>query len=98
MGIEAGDASALEASASCDPRGVLGVLADLDSDPLVLVVDPPHDTLVLETGASCLSRGMDTPLARRCELPDSAELDEGGKSLFEDRSCREGPYGGPLSF
>jgi hypothetical protein len=81
-------------SCSC---GVLRVLADLEDDPLVMVVGAPHAALVLETGSDCLSRGVDLPFVEGGELLDGSPVDEGGDRLFEHGSYGGRPYRGSLS-
>ena len=77
--------------------GVLRVMSDLEDDPLFLIVGAPHTTLVLETGSSCLSRGVHSPCIGWKEFLDSSSLDEGGDRLFNHGSCGKRPYRGSLS-
>ena len=73
------------------------MLPDLEDDPLITVVEAPYTAFMLETGSSGLGRRMDSPLVRGGKFLNSSSVDKGGDRLFEDRSCGEGPYGGPLS-
>ncbi len=73
------------------------MLADLEGNPLILVVDSPQHALVLESRAPCLSRWMDTPLVRGGKPSDKAFVNEGTDGLFENKSGREGPDFGSLS-
>ncbi len=61
-------------SSSC---GILGVLSDLEDDPLVLVVCAPYTTLVLEPRASCLGGRVDSPFIggeSSCTVPLSTRV------------------------
>ena len=89
--------SSLKTSYGGGSCGILCVLTGLENDPLILVVDAPYTTLVLETGSSGLGRGMYAPLVVGGELLSGTTLDEFGEGMFEDGSCRTGPCWGPLS-
>jgi hypothetical protein len=89
--------STLKTGPSCCSGWVLGMLPDLEDNPLVAVVEAPHSAFVLKAGSSGLGRWMDSPFVRGGEFPNCASLDKGCDCLFEGRSCGEGPYGGPLS-
>ncbi len=73
------------------------MLPDLEDDPLIAVVEAPYSAFMLKAGSSGLGRWMDSPFVRGGEFLNSPSLDKGGDCLFEDKSCGEGPYGGPLS-
>ena len=72
------------------------MLANLDSRPVVMIVDPPYETFMLEARSSSLCRRVDAPLAGGLELEDSSLVDDARESLFEDSSGCEGPGGSPL--
>ncbi len=74
------------------------MLPDLEDDPLIAVVEAPYTAFMLEAGSSGLGRRMDSPLVRGAgKFLNCSPVDKGGGRLFENRSCGEGPYGGPLS-
>ena len=73
------------------------MLANLDNSSLIMIVDPPYETFVLEARSSGLCRRVDPPLVGGLELEDSSFFDEARESLFEDSSGCEGPDGIPLS-
>ena len=61
MGVEAGDVISLEAGAARGPDWILGVLADLEGDPGLVVVRAPDEAFMLESRTTSFSGGMDTP-------------------------------------
>ena len=97
MGVEAGDVISLEAGAAWSPDWVLGVLADLEGDPSIVVIRAPDESFMLESRSPSLSGGMDTPDVRGGEFSDASLFNKRGHGLFEGEPCREGPDRGPLS-
>ena len=73
------------------------MLANLGNRPVVMIVDPPYETIVLEARSSGLCRWVDAPLVGGLELEVCSFVDEAQEGLFEDSSSCERPYGGPLS-
>ena len=98
VGIEGGDLSTLKTCPGLGSSRILGMLTDLEGDPLVKVVGTPDSAFMMETRTSRLCRRVYAPLIRGGELFDNAPFDEDSKCLFEDGSCGKGPNRGPLSF
>ena len=73
------------------------MLANLDNRLVVMVVDPPNETIMLEARTSGMCRWVDAPLVVGLKLEDDSFVDEAQESLFEGYSGSEEPNGSPLS-
>jgi len=56
--------TSFETGATRSPGRVLGVLADLEGDPGIVVIRAPDEAFMLETGPTSFSGGIDAPYVR----------------------------------
>ena len=70
---------------------------NLNNRLVVMVIDPPDETFMLEARSSGLCRWVDAPLVGGLELEDISFIDEARESLFEDPFGCERSDGGSLS-